>query len=177
MPIDQSLPPLLTHTGPLRYTGPMTAAFIAIGTNLGDRDAHIAFARERLQKLPRTKLLRLSSVRETEPVGPVQQDPFLNAVAEVDTQLDPLELLQRLKDIEHRAGRIRSVRWGPRTLDLDLLLYGDRVIQSPQLTLPHPHMHERRFVLEPLAELAPQTRHPTLNRTAAELLADLQREP
>lgn len=159
--------------GFLGYTGSMVIAFIAIGTNLGDREANVAFAREGLAKLRRTTLVAFSTVRETAPVGPVDQEPFLNAVAEVETQLDPLELLQRLKDLEHRAGRIRSIRWGPRTLDLDLLLYGDRVIESPELTVPHPHLHERRFVLEPLAELAPHTRHPKLGKTAAELLNGL----
>jgi 2-amino-4-hydroxy-6-hydroxymethyldihydropteridine diphosphokinase len=139
-------------------------AYIGLGSNLGDRRAMIAGALERLG--PR----RVSTIVETEPWGVVDQPRFLNAVAEIETDLEPAELLDRLLDVERGLGRVRNERWGPRTIDLDLLLYGDRRIASDALSVPHPHLHERKFVLEGLAELCPDRTVPGLARTVRQLL-------
>ena len=145
----------------------MALAYVGLGANLGDRERNIRHAVTRLG--PR----RVSTLRETEPVGYVDQPPFLNGVAEVETDLTPRALLERLLEIERELGRKRNgVRYGPRTLDLDLLLYEDVEIDEPGLTLPHPRMHERRFVLEPLAELAPDLVVPGRGRVR-DLLAAL----
>ena len=133
----------------------MTTAFIGIGSNLGDRETHLRGALELLSAEEGIEIVAVSVLRETEPVGPVEQGPFLNGAVHVDTELRPQELLERLLDIEERLGRVRRERFGPRTIDLDLLVYGDEVLDEPGLTLPHPRLHERRFALEPLAELAP----------------------
>lgn len=149
-----------------------SVVFIGLGSNLGDRAALLSGAVERLRATPGIGSVTLSRVHETEPVGgPSGQGRYLNAVAQVETTLEPHALLAELRRIETGAGRERRERWGPRTLDLDLLLYDDRVIDSPDLTVPHPRLHERRFVLEPLAELAPELVHPVLRRTITELLA------
>lgn len=113
---------------------------------------------------------RVSSIVETEPVGKTDQPRFLNAVAEIETDLDPKALLSKLLDIETDLGRVRVERWGPRTIDLDLLLYGDRQVKTDTLTVPHPELHRRRFVLEELAELCPDYEVPGLGRTVRELL-------
>jgi 2-amino-4-hydroxy-6-hydroxymethyldihydropteridine diphosphokinase len=140
-------------------------AYVGLGSNLGDRAASLSAALAELAPL------RVSRIVETEPWGRAGQPRFLNAVAELSTDLDPEELLGRLLDLERRAGRVRGPeRWGPRTLDLDLLLYGDRVVQSESLSVPHPRLAERRFVLESLAELCPRRAVPGLGRTVRELL-------
>jgi 2-amino-4-hydroxy-6-hydroxymethyldihydropteridine diphosphokinase len=121
---------------------------------------------------------KVSSFYETDPVGgPPGQGKFLNAAAALDTTLDPLRLLGVLEQIETRFGRVRTVRWGPRTLDLDLLLYGDWIIDTPRLVVPHPRMATRRFVLEPLVEIAPEAVDPITKRTVSEILANLGRPP
>jgi 2-amino-4-hydroxy-6-hydroxymethyldihydropteridine diphosphokinase len=132
----------------------LTVAFIGLGSNLGDREENVRAALERLSELGP---LRASTVRETDPVGLTEQPMFLNAVAEVRTELPARELLASLLAIERDLGRDRTVeqRWGPRTIDLDLLLYGGEVVDEPGLTVPHPRLAERLFVLEPLHELAP----------------------
>jgi len=128
----------------------VTVAYVGLGANLGDREAAIRAA---AAALPAT---RLSTIRETEPWGYADQPPFLNAVAEVETDLSPRALLERLLEIERSLGRRRGgPRWGPRTIDLDLLLFGAQTIDEPGLIVPHPRLAERAFVLEPLAELAP----------------------
>jgi 2-amino-4-hydroxy-6-hydroxymethyldihydropteridine diphosphokinase len=131
-------------------------AYVGLGANVGDPRAQLAAAVAALAALPGLELLAVSSVYESDPVGPVRDQPaFLNAVAEVTTTLGPERLLAALQGIEDSLGRVRSIRFGPRTCDLDLLLYGDVVSDDPALTLPHPRLAERRFVLDPLAELAP----------------------
>ena len=130
-------------------------AFVGIGSNLGDREATVRRALELLEELG---AVRASSIRETDPVGITDQPKFLNAVAEIETHLTARQLLDRLLAIELELGRDRAgaVRWGPRTIDLDLLLYGDETIDEPGLTVPHPRLAERDFVLEPLHELDPE---------------------
>ena len=146
----------------------MTLAYVGLGANLGDRERMIRLAAEAIGGR------RLSTIRETEPWGLVDQPPFLNAVAELETELPPRALLDRLLEVEQELGRVRDgPRWGPRTIDLDLLVQGDLVIDEPGLTLPHPRLAERRFVLEPLAELAPELEIPGLGRVQT-LLAGLQ---
>lgn len=150
----------------------MAVVYIGLGSNLGDRWSTLEGAVAELSRTPGVRLLRVSSLVDTDPVGP-PQPRYLNGVAEVETDLAPRALLDRLQSIEERFGRRREERWGPRTLDLDLLLCGEEVIDEPGLVVPHPRMAERAFVLAPLCELAPHLRHPALGRTLADLLADL----
>jgi 2-amino-4-hydroxy-6-hydroxymethyldihydropteridine diphosphokinase len=130
-------------------------AYIGLGSNLGEREENLRAALARLGELGP---LRASSFRETDPVGVTDQPRFLNAAAELETDLSPRDLLVKLLEIERELGRDRAAetRWGPRTIDLDLLLYGDEVLDEPGLTVPHPRLAERRFALEPLQELAPE---------------------
>ncbi len=145
-------------------------AFIALGSNLGDRAEYLAAARRAIDALPTSRIVAASAVEETPPFGPVPQGPYLNQMIALETELDPAALLAALLRIEQAAGRTREVRWGPRTLDLDLLLYDAERISEPDLVVPHPRMHQRRFVLEPLAEIAPEAWHPVLKKTARQLL-------
>lgn len=130
-------------------------AFVSLGSNLGDAHAHLAFAREALAALPGVRLHSVSPLYRTEPQGLHGQPFFLNQVASLRTLCDPLPLLEALLDIEKARGRVRGVRFGPRVLDLDLLLFGNVCMDNERLTLPHPRMLERAFVLAPLADLAP----------------------
>jgi 2-amino-4-hydroxy-6-hydroxymethyldihydropteridine diphosphokinase len=148
------------------------AAYVSLGTNLGDRATHLAFALRRLAALDATRVAGVSPVYETDPVGPPPQGPYLNAVVCLDTELGARDLLGALLAIERAAGRERSEeRNAARTLDLDLLLHGDLVIDEPGLVVPHPRLAERPFVLEPLAALAPTLAHPVLGETIATLAA------
>jgi 2-amino-4-hydroxy-6-hydroxymethyldihydropteridine diphosphokinase len=154
-----------------------TRALIGLGSNLGDRSTILDAAVAALGERPETRLIAVSRYHETRPVGgPEGQGDFLNAAAVVETTLGPHELLAFLHEIERRAGRVRTVRWGERTLDLDLLLYGDRVIDTHDLQVPHPRMAERRFVLAPLAEVAPGAVEPVTGCSIAELLERLDRQ-
>jgi 2-amino-4-hydroxy-6-hydroxymethyldihydropteridine diphosphokinase len=149
-------------------------ALIGLGSNLGDRRLHLNAAIVALSETPGVAVLEVSSFHDTDPVGgPAGQGKFLNAVALIETTLDPIPLLRVLQEIEVRFGRVRTVQWGPRTLDLDLLLYADRVIQTPELSIPHPRINERRFVLEPLVEVSPAAVDPITKRAFADILADL----
>jgi len=152
----------------------MATAYIGLGSNLGDREATIRAALDRLRAHPHIEVTAESRLIETEPVGgPPGQPAFLNGAAAVETDLAPHALLDALKQIEHALGRRPRERWGPREIDLDLLLYGDRVVETERLTVPHPRLSERRFVLGPLAEIAPDARDPVTGRTAGEMLAAL----
>jgi 2-amino-4-hydroxy-6-hydroxymethyldihydropteridine diphosphokinase len=156
----------------------MTKAFIGLGSNLGEREVHVRRAVGELGKIPRTNFVRVSSVYDTDPVGDVQQPRFLNAVAWVESDLTAGELLWNLLLIEQRLGRVRTKarRWGPRTIDLDLLFFGNEVADEPGLTLPHPEVQNRAFVLAPLAELDPEFLHPILGESVKRLLARLPKE-
>ena len=151
-------------------------ACIALGSNLGDRRATIISAFDALAQIPSTTLDARSELVETEPVGPIDQPSYLNAAALIHTLLTPRDLLDALFLIErdHHRNRAHEQRWGPRTLDLDLLLYDDKRIEEPGLTVPHPRLHERLFVLEPLAQVAPGMVVPGLERSVADLLAKLR---
>jgi 2-amino-4-hydroxy-6-hydroxymethyldihydropteridine diphosphokinase len=134
----------------------MPRVYIGLGSNLGDREATIRAALARLGGEDDIRVVRVSSLRETDPVGYADQPRFLNGAAELDTDLAPRELLDRMLAVERQLGRVRGRRYGPRTVDLDVLLYGDEMIDEPGLVVPHPRLVERRFVLEPLAELDPE---------------------
>lgn len=149
-------------------------AYVGLGSNLGDREATLRRAIELLDAQEGISVVAVSSFRETDPVGYVDQPRFLNGACRLETDLAPVELLHRLLEIERELGRTRDgPRWGPRTLDLDLLLYGDEVMDTPELTVPHPRLAERAFALEPLAELDPELRLPD-GRRVADLLAELE---
>ncbi len=149
----------------------MSLAYIALGANLGDPAATVNAAFAALDQLPESRLLAKSALYRTAPVGIADQPEFVNAAALIDTTLAPEALLDALLDIEQTFGRIRAERNGPRTLDLDLLLYDELTLATPRLTLPHPRLHLRAFVLQPLAELAPELEIPGRGRLAAWLPA------
>jgi 2-amino-4-hydroxy-6-hydroxymethyldihydropteridine diphosphokinase len=156
----------------------LSRALIGLGSNLGDRRKTLERAIRALGDVPGVSVTRASAFLETEPVGgPPGQGMYLNAAAEIETSLGPIELLGVLQTIERRFGRVRTVRWGQRTLDLDLLLYEDQIIDTPELTVPHPRLASRKFVLQPLAEIAPFVVEPVSKRTIAELLLGLGRKP
>jgi 2-amino-4-hydroxy-6-hydroxymethyldihydropteridine diphosphokinase len=144
--------------------------YIALGSNLGDRAEHLRQAREQIDA-PDLRLLRASSIYETAPRDVEDQPWFLNQVIECETELFPRQLLARLQKIERAMGRKRRIAKGPREIDLDILLFGEAVVKAPELEVPHPRMAERRFVLEPLAELVPEKKHPGTRRTMREMLA------
>lgn len=148
----------------------MKTVYLSLGSNLGDRERNLREAIRRLGEAG-VRALRVSSLYETEPLDVRDQPWFLNLVLEAETELFPKQLLARIRKIELDLGRKRLRPKGPRTADIDILLYGDSVIETAELTVPHPRMAERRFVLEPLAELAPELRHPATRQTIRELLA------
>jgi 2-amino-4-hydroxy-6-hydroxymethyldihydropteridine diphosphokinase len=151
---------------------PLKRVYLGLGSNMGDREAQIASALEALNT-PDLRLLRKSSLYETEPIGFKDQAWFLNMVAEFETDLFPKQLLHRMQKVEVSMGRVRSIRNGPRTIDIDVLLYGNSVIKTEELEIPHPRYRERRFTLVPMAELSPNLRDPVTKQTMAEMLAGL----
>ena len=152
----------------------MNRAYVALGSNIGDKAAHLQAAIRLIRALPTTKAVRASSIYETAPVGYVDQDLFYNMVVELDTTLSAEHLLTELQQIEHQEGRKRLFKNGPRTLDLDIILYNDETIQSEGLTVPHPRMNNRAFVLAPLRELNAAYFVPGWERTVDELYVDLR---
>ena len=149
--------------------------YIGIGANLGDREKTLQKATGILDAKPKITVVAASAVYETVPVGVVEQPHFLNAVLQVHTSLSARSLLNCLLAIERDFGRVRETRWGPRTLDLDILLYGDAIINQPGLQVPHPHLHEREFVLVPLCDLKPDLKHPVLDQSIQFLTESLNK--
>ena len=152
----------------------MYAAYIGFGSNIGDRLVHIQNAIHTLSKTDGITVKKISSLYKTDPVGYEAQAQFLNGVAAIQTSLSPLALLHTLKDIETAIGRKHRIRWGPREIDLDILVYGDLCVQTEKLVVPHPEMHLRGFVLVPLAELAPDLEHPVFQESIQTLLNHLE---
>jgi 2-amino-4-hydroxy-6-hydroxymethyldihydropteridine diphosphokinase len=155
----------------------MTRAYVGIGSNLGEREFLIRKAVEAMRELPRTSVIQVSSLYDTDPVGEIEQPPFLNAVARLETELEARELLWHLLLTERRMGRVRTQRWGPRSIDLDLLFHGDEVIEESDLRVPHPEAHRRAFVLLPLQELDPEFLHPETGESVRKLIRKLDPRP
>ena len=149
----------------------MTRAYVGLGANLGPREVTLLRAVDLLAAADGVEVVAVSHLRETEPVGVVDQPPFLNGAVAIDTSLSARELLEVLLEIERALGRVRGERWGPRTVDLDLLVYGEETLDEPGLRVPHPRLAERRFALEPLADLDPALAVPGLGDVSAALAA------
>jgi 2-amino-4-hydroxy-6-hydroxymethyldihydropteridine diphosphokinase len=149
---------------------------LSLGSNLGDREANLRAALKALEQREGVRLTACSDVYETEPVGYMDQPAFLNMAAEIETDLEPLELLNAVEAIEGRLGREKGVRWGPRVIDMDIVLCGSKTMDSERLTLPHPEFRRRAFVLVPLAEIAPEAVDPITGKTVAELASSPEAE-
>jgi len=152
-------------------TGSNVTAYLALGSNIGDREGHLDKAIEMLSKTEGIKVTRVSTFLNTEPVGYTDQPDFLNAVVEIQTYLDPYALLEKCSGIEQALKRKRIIHWGPRTIDVDILLFGNLILDEEKLTIPHPRMLERKFVLKPLCEIAPEAVHPIRKKTIGELFS------
>lgn len=153
-----------------------TTVYLSLGSNMGDREQYIKNAVNALRDEPSIRHVRVSDLIETEPYGYTDQPPFLNAAVELQTLEDPERLLGICQKIEEEGKRERTIHWGPRTIDLDILLFGTEVVQTERLTIPHREMHKRRFVLEPLAQLAPWVQHPVLGERIVELLENVEKK-
>ncbi|MGR3317163.1 MAG: 2-amino-4-hydroxy-6-hydroxymethyldihydropteridine diphosphokinase [Candidatus Anammoxibacter sp.] len=152
----------------------MTKAYIGLGSNLENREVMLATAIGKLGNNGYINVTKKSTTYETKPVGGPSQPDFLNAALEIYTSLQPEELLARLQEIENDLGRERKIKWGPRTIDMDILLCGDSIMSNVNLQIPHPLMHTRRFVLVPLSEIAPHIKHPIFDKTIVELCDELE---
>lgn len=159
----------------VKKAGP-NIAYLGLGSNVGDREEYIDQAIFLLKKVPGLKVTRISSTYETEPEGVADQPPFLNAACEIETIHEPHKLLTVVQKIEDTLGREREIEWGPRTIDIDILLYGDQIISDDRLSIPHPLLHERLFALAPLSEIAPHAIHPVLETTISEIYEERKRE-
>lgn len=151
-------------------------AYIGIGSNVGDKARQCERGVSELLKLDRHRLLRRSSLYKTQPIGHIAQDWFINLVIKLETEMDAPTLLCSLKEIESRLGRVKTLRWGPRAIDLDILFFNDHQIQKDDLTVPHPLIQDRQFVLVPLVEIDPDFTHPVLKKTVKELLERLKED-
>lgn len=161
----------LAGPGRLCYIQAMQRVFLALGSNLGDRRACIMRARDLIDAISRVRVVAMSSLHETAPEGYIDQPDFINAALEIETTLTPRKLLLELTRVERLMGRLPTVRFGPRIIDIDILLFGDIVVDDPDLVIPHPRMTERAFVLGPLSEIAPDAVHPVLNQTVKNIFA------
>jgi len=159
----------------LKEVWKLTIVYLGLGSNSGDREKSLNLALKELKGLKSIKILKISSIYETEPVGFKAQNWFLNAVVKIKTKLPPLELFYTLQGIERKMGRKKGKRWGPRKIDLDILLYDRIVMREDKLILPHPQLHKRKFVLIPLIELGARWKHPVLNLTPKRLLENIEK--
>ena len=153
----------------------MANVYLGLGSNLGDRKENLEKAIEALNDFEEIEVTNKSSILETEPYGKTDQTEFMNMCAEISTRMSPLSLLETVLGIEHSLGRVREEVWGPRIIDIDILLYEDLELELDDLSIPHKEMHLRSFVLEPLSEIAPYMKHPTLDKLVIELKEELER--
>lgn len=150
----------------------MTRVLLSLGSNIGNARLNLEIACVHLATMERTELVAKSTVLITPPWGKTDQPEFLNMAVLLDSRLNVAQLMQNILSVEKLMGRVREEKWGPRLIDIDIILYGDEIVSSPEVTVPHPHMHERRFVLEPAADIAGFMMHPVLKKTVNELLAE-----